>query len=116
MTDQSILDIQHLAEAIRSTPGDATRDLRGAIEARAASFGGRPANEDTTEVPLELAQYIDKVALHAYKVTDADIAALQQAGYSEDAILEITLSAALGAGLTRLERGMEALKGTTSCD
>jgi alkylhydroperoxidase family enzyme len=51
------------------------------------------------------------VALHAYKTTDADIEKLLQAGYSEDAIFEITLSAALGAGRARLERGLAALKG-----
>jgi alkylhydroperoxidase family enzyme len=50
------------------------------------------------------------VAKHAYKVTDADVEALRHAGYSEDAIFEITLSAALGAGLARLERGIEALR------
>jgi alkylhydroperoxidase family enzyme len=61
-------------------------------------------------VPEELTRYVDKVAKHAYKVTDADVEALHLAGYSEDAIFEITLSAALGAGLARLERGLEALR------
>ena len=51
------------------------------------------------------------MALHAYRTTDQDIVALRTAGYSEDAIFEITLSAALGAGLARLERGLAALKG-----
>jgi alkylhydroperoxidase/carboxymuconolactone decarboxylase family protein YurZ len=49
-----------------------------------------------------------KVTLRKY--TDEDIAGLHQAGYSEDEIFEITLSAALGAGLARLERGFAALK------
>jgi alkylhydroperoxidase family enzyme len=61
-------------------------------------------------VPEELIRYVDKVTKHAYKVTDADVEALRHAGYSEDAIFEITLSAALGAGLARLERGLEALR------
>ena len=51
------------------------------------------------------------MALHAYKVTDRDIDELKQAGYSEDAIFEITLSAALGAGQSRLERALAALEG-----
>jgi len=59
-----------------------------------------------------VAAYVEKVALHAYRVTDADIDGLREAGYSEDAVFEITLSAALGAGLGRLERGMAALRGT----
>ncbi len=54
---------------------------------------------------------MDTVARHAYKTTDAHVAALKQAGYSEDAIFELTLSAALGAGMARLERGLAALKG-----
>lgn len=116
MTNQYPSDIQDLAEAILSTPGASTSDLRRIVEAHAAHLGGRPANEQFAEVPAELTRYVEKVAQHAYKVTDADIAALQQAGYSEDAILEITLSAALGASLARLERGLAALKGTSSCD
>ncbi len=54
---------------------------------------------------------MDKVARQAYKVTDDDIAALRQAGYSLDTIFEVTLSAALGAGMSRLERGLAVLKG-----
>jgi alkylhydroperoxidase family enzyme len=54
---------------------------------------------------------VDKVARHAYKVTDGDVAALQQAGSSDDAVFEVTVSAALGAALGRLERGMAALRG-----
>jgi hypothetical protein len=38
---------------------------------------------------------------------------LRRAGYSEDAIFEITVSAALGAGMIRLERGLAAMKGDT---
>ena len=44
-------------------------------------------------------------------MTDADMDALRKAGYSEDAIFDITASAAVGAGLGRLERGLAALKG-----
>jgi alkylhydroperoxidase family enzyme len=62
-------------------------------------------------MPHVLATYVDKIALHAYKVTDEDIKALRHAGYSEDAIFEVTLSAALGAGMARLDRGMAAMKG-----
>jgi alkylhydroperoxidase family enzyme len=116
MTNQYPSDILHLANAILTTPGDADSDLRYAVEARAAQLGGCPTTENIAEVPPELIRYIDKVALHAYKVTDADVEALRQAGYSEEAILEITLSAALGAGLSRLERGLAALKGRPLCD
>lgn len=84
--------------------------LRQAVEARAASFGGRPGSRP--EVPAALTALVDRIALHAYEVSDEDIAALKRAGYSEQAIFEITASAALGAGLSRLECGLAALRGT----
>ena len=62
-------------------------------------------------VPPELAAYVDKVAKHAYKVTDEDVAALKKAGYSEDQLFEITVAAATGAALKRLDIGLAALKG-----
>lgn len=104
-----------LVESILTTPGDTDLALRRAIEARTAELGGRRAfNQNspaTGEIPEALRAYVDKVALHAYKVTDRDIDELKQAGYSEDAIFEITLSAALGAGQSRLERALAALRG-----
>jgi alkylhydroperoxidase family enzyme len=84
--------------------------LRQAVEARAASFGGRPGPR--SEVPQALTTLVDRIAQHAYRVTDDDVVAVRQAGYSEQAIFEITASAALGAGLARLERGLAALRGT----
>ena len=57
----------------------------------------------------ELVSYVKKIALHAYKTTDEDIEVLLKAGYSEDAIFEITLCASVGASLVRLERGLQAL-------
>jgi len=44
-------------------------------------------------------------------VTDADVTALQQGGSSDDVVFEVTVAAALGAALGRLERGMAALHG-----
>lgn len=61
------------------------------------------------DLPAALRPYVDLVARHAYRVTDEDVAALKQAGYSEDAIFEITAAAALGAAVVRLERGLIAL-------
>jgi alkylhydroperoxidase family enzyme len=102
--------IRHLIDAVLTSPGEAAPPLRRAVEARAAELGGRSSTA-TGDVPLVLSGYVDKVARHAYKVTDEDIAALRQAGYSEDEIFEITVSAALGASMARMERGMAALKG-----
>ena len=72
------------------------------VATRAAAFEG-------VGVPDELASYVEKVVKHAYKVTDSDIERLRAAGYSEDAIFELTLAAALGAADTRLAAGLAAL-------
>ncbi len=111
MNDRHAKTMRCMVDAILTTQGDTDTALRQAVEARAAALGGRPGQENAGELPANITTYVDKVALHAYKTTDADIENLLQAGYSEDAIFEITLSAALGAGLARLERGLAALKG-----
>jgi alkylhydroperoxidase family enzyme len=46
----------------------------------------------------------------AYAVTDADVDALKASGYSEDEIFEQTVSAAVSAGLLRLDAGLTALE------
>ena len=63
------------------------------------------------DVPPELTPYADKVARHAYRITDSDIAALRDAGYDDDAIYEITVAVALGAGLHRRDVGLAAIAG-----
>ena len=62
-------------------------------------------------VPPALTRYVDTVARHAYRVTDADVRALQAAGQSDDALFEVTVAAAVGAAMHRLQRGMAALRG-----
>lgn len=103
-----------LVESVLATPGHMPGELRRAVLARAARLSGRTSlggREGGDGVPAPLAAYVDKVARHAYKVTDEDVAALQRAGTSDDAVFEVTVSAALGAALGRLERGLAALRG-----
>src|SRR5215469_6195973 len=68
------------------------------------------AASTTGELPEVLSRYVQKVARSAYTVTDEDVQLLLQAGYSEDNIFELTVSAALGAGLMRLKRGLASLE------
>jgi alkylhydroperoxidase family enzyme len=103
---------RELERAVLASPGTTSADLRRAVAARSAALGGRPGAERATgEIPAALAPYVDKVARHAYQVTEADLAVLARAGLSEDAIFEVTVAAAAGAGLARLERGLAALRG-----
>ena len=54
--------------------------------------------------------YLGKVRTGAYAVTDQDVEALKEAGYSEDEIFEQTVSAAVAAGLLRLDAGLRTLE------
>jgi len=110
---------KRLVDSVLATSGHMASDARQAVLTRAARLGGRPSSplsqrERGTggeDVPPALAAYVDKVALHAYTVTDEDLATLKQAGNSDDVLFEATVSAALGAALGRLERGLSALRG-----
>ncbi len=94
-------------------PGHTTGELRRVVEARAARLSGRGDGEGgpADGLSASLARYVDTVALHANQVTDGDVATLRRSGVSEDAVFEITVAAALGAALGRLERGLAALRG-----
>jgi alkylhydroperoxidase family enzyme len=52
---------------------------------------------------------IDKVARHAYKVTDEDIAAARASGFSEDQIFEIVVCAAIGQATRQYDAALAAL-------
>jgi hypothetical protein len=102
--------VQRLRQSVLTGRGTTAPALRQAVEARAAAAGGRQG-ETVDAIPPELEDYVDKVIRQAWQVTDEDVEQLARAGYSEDAIFEITLAAALGAGMGRLERGLAALAG-----
>jgi alkylhydroperoxidase family enzyme len=70
----------------------------------------RDAAQPERQAPPEFASYLEKVRLHAYKVTDADVARLKDAGFSEDEIFEQTVSAAVAAGLERIDAGLRTLR------
>jgi hypothetical protein len=78
-------------------------ETRGALEAetRLVILGGGG--------PEELQPYLEKVRRHAYKVVDGDIAALRETGWSDDALFEATVAAAVGEGLRRYELAVEAI-------
>jgi hypothetical protein len=97
--------VQKLAAGFVEGPAQTSAETRRAIVALAGRPGGDPG-----AVPEGLRDYVEKVALEAHRVTDDDIAALKAAGHTEEAIFEVTIGAALGAGLARMERGLAALR------
>jgi alkylhydroperoxidase family enzyme len=70
----------------------------------------RTAAEPERPVPSTAEAYTDTVRRHAYRVTDAQVEALRDAGLSEDDVFELTVAAAVGAGLERLEAGLGAMQ------
>lgn len=89
---------RRLEEAVLHTKGDTGSELRRTVLERATAPGA-------------LGPYVSNIARHAYKITDTDVAQLRQAGHSDDSLFEITVAAAVGAALYRLDRGMAALRG-----
>jgi alkylhydroperoxidase family enzyme len=110
MTDQRMTLFQQLGEAVLTTAGEIPTSLRTALTWQTALLCN-DVPQVQTPLPPELIDYVQKVARHAYQVTNQDIEQLQAHGYSEDAIFEVTVSVAYGAGLNCLEQGLAALQG-----
>jgi alkylhydroperoxidase family enzyme len=71
-------------------------------QARRAAFAGHADDP-------AVARYLDLVSRHAYRVTDEDVEGLRGAGLDDDAIFELTVAAAVGAGAKRLNVGLSLL-------
>lgn len=86
------------------------RVFQTALEGTATSSPAlRRAAAAGTGLPEDLAPLVEKIRQHAYKVTDDDVARLQQA-HDDDALFEIIVSATLGAARDRLDAGLRALE------
>jgi hypothetical protein len=70
----------------------------------------REAAQPDRAASADFAPYLAKVRGEAFRITDRDIEALKAAGHSEDEIFEQTVSAAVAAGLERLDAGLKALR------
>lgn len=70
----------------------------------------REAARPDRPAPGDFAPYLAKVRRGAYTITDEDVQALKDAGHGEDEIFEQTVSAAVAAGLERLEAGLRVLR------
>lgn len=109
----------------RSFPDEAGRGPNerhvAAVDAlRQAVFQSSGSTESAVRVaagrgkvlPEPLGSYAAKVRDQSYRITDADLAGLAAAGICDDAIFEITIAAAVGAALQRLDAGMRAVRGS----
>lgn len=90
---------------------DATTDpaLRRAVEAHAARAWGGQRPE--AAIPEALTEYVNRLSLYAYRLTDELFEGLREAGYSDAAIYEITTAGAFGAAMVSVENLFDALYG-----
>jgi|SRR5579859_2019480 len=100
---------QQLRQAVLASQGTVSPEERQHIAGWSVNPDQTAASEQFSE---PLASVLIKVTRYAYKVTDEDIQALLDAGYSEDTIFEAVVSAALGTAIRRYERGMALLRAT----
>jgi hypothetical protein len=95
------------------------RQARRAVVARIldgdgrASHAQRRAAFNNTGLAEPLSTLIDKVARHAYTVTDEDIVAVVATGLSEDQIFEIVVCAAIGQATRQYDAALAALEAAT---
>lgn len=83
-------------------------------EARATS-GRRRAAFDNTELPGPLGALLEKVARHAFEVTDEDMEAVK-GGLAEDEVFELVVCAAVGQATRQYLAAIAALDVATNMD
>jgi hypothetical protein len=79
-------------------------DGHGAVDAAIRRSAGTGAS-----LPDPWAGYVAKVRDASYRITDDDVAALKASGCTEEEIFEVTVAAATGAALHRLELGLRGM-------
>lgn len=91
----------------------AARILEGAGK---ASPSERRAAFNNSGLVGPLGTLVDKVARHASRVTDEDIAAASASGLSEDRVFETVVCAAIGQATRQYESALAALEAATGKD
>jgi hypothetical protein len=78
-----------------------------------APLSERRAASNNSGLAEPLAALVDKVARHAWRVTDEDIAAVKGSGLSEDQVFEIVVCAAIGEATRQHDTALAALEVAT---
>jgi alkylhydroperoxidase family enzyme len=79
-----------------------------------ASHAQRRAAFDDAVVEGPARTLVQRVARHAYRVTDEDIAAVRASGTSEDEIFEIVVCSAIGQATRQHDAALAALEAASS--
>jgi alkylhydroperoxidase family enzyme len=98
----------HTREAILGAKADTARAVRESVLqlAGAIALGDGVAARNVDLAPA----VVDFVTAIVLRPTTADVDGLLRSGFTEDAVLEITLAAAFAAGEARLRSGLAALR------
>ena len=99
-----------MADVTRAHRAVIARVLRGDGRASPAL---RRAAFDNAGLAAPVSALINKVTIHASKISDADIAAARTAGLNEDQIFEIVVCAALGQATRQYCAALDALAAAT---
>jgi alkylhydroperoxidase family enzyme len=86
------------------------RILEGAGKASASE---RRAAFNNSGLVEPLGALVNKVARHAYRVTDEDVTAARASGRSEDQVFEIVVCAAIGQATRQYDTAIAALEAAT---
>lgn len=78
-----------------------------------ASLSDRRAAFNNSGIAKPVGTLVDKVAEHASRVTDEDIAVAKESGLSEDQVFEIVVCAAAGQANRQYEAALAALEAAT---
>jgi alkylhydroperoxidase family enzyme len=78
-----------------------------------ASPSERRAAFNNSSLSEPLGGLVDKVARHAYRVTDEDITAAKASGLTEDQLFEIVVCAAVGQATRQYDTALAALEAVT---
>ena len=94
-----------IGTALLTTPGDTNKVQREHIIDYVVSktLGLEERPESFEILDRDIISLVDKITFAAYSIEDEDLAMLGTLGMSDDAIYEIILSAAYGAGLARMQ-------------
>ena len=87
-------------------PGDTDGGLRAAVQNAVADLA-RGSDAGINALDETIRPFVEAVARHAYAIEDHDVERLRAGPYSEAATFEITVNAAVAAGLERLSIAME---------
>jgi hypothetical protein len=102
-------DVIRLVRRVLTSPSaHSSSDVRRAVY---DYVGALTRNEPpSAAVPPAAEPYLRKVALNAYKVLDREVDAMRNGGSTTDDIFEMTVAAAVSAGVTRMEMALAALE------